>query len=63
MLVYGVANCLAIDHGVVERRERPRMIVDCPVNIWEDLHLMPLFEEKMRRIRPGGMGLKAGSAG
>ncbi len=35
------------------------MIVDCHVNIWEDRHLTPLFEQQMARIRPGGMGLKA----
>jgi hypothetical protein len=36
------------------------MIVDCHVNIWNDEHLTPLYEQQIGRVRPGGApGLKA----
>ena len=35
------------------------MIAACHVNNWEERQLTLLFAEQMRRIRPGGMGLKA----
>jgi predicted TIM-barrel fold metal-dependent hydrolase len=36
------------------------MIVDCHVNIWNEEHLTPLYEQQIARVRPGGApGLKA----
>jgi hypothetical protein len=36
------------------------MIVDCHVNIWNEEHLTPLYEQQIGRVRPGGApGLKA----
>jgi len=36
------------------------MIVDCHVNIWNDEHLRPIYEQQIGRVRPGGApGLKA----
>lgn len=36
------------------------MIVDCHVNIWDDIHLRPNFAAQLGRVRPSGtVGLKA----
>jgi len=36
------------------------MIVDCHVNIWNEEHLTPLYEQQIGRVRPGGApGLRA----
>jgi uncharacterized protein len=36
-----------------------RAYCDCHVNIWNDEHVLPLYQQQLSRIRPGGMAPKA----
>src|SRR5690348_13775957 len=35
------------------------MIVDCHVNVYEDSHALPYYQEVTRNVRPGAMAPKA----
>ena len=36
-----------------------RPIYDCHVNIWDDRHVLPIYERQLARVRPGAMAEKA----
>jgi len=36
-----------------------RAYCDCHVNIWNDEHILPLYQQQLSRVRPGEMALKA----